>query len=151
MSTRSRIGYVKNDGTVRSVYVHWDGYPAGNGRTLLDHYNMLESVIELVSLGSLSAIREKAFPKSGIPHTSDNPQDDVCIAYHRDRGDDWSSVQPRIDESVDKYIHGDVEEYGYLFKDGKWYVVNGHRGAKDRELNVLDDALIEKSEKTSRW
>lgn len=151
MSTQSRIGYVESDGTVKSVYVHWDGYPSGNGRILLDHYDTLERVIELVSLGSLSSLREKVFPEEGTEHTFDNPQEDVCVAYHRDRGEGWNSVCPRIDKSVDDFMECGVGEYGYLFKDGRWYAVNGHREKKDRKLHILDDALIEKSEKTDRW
>lgn len=32
MATRSRIGIENQDGTVTSVYCHWDGYPENNGR-----------------------------------------------------------------------------------------------------------------------
>ena len=151
MSTHSRIGYVESDGTVKSVYVHWDGYPSNNGRILLDHYDTLEKVIELVSLGSLSSLGEKVSPADGTEHTFDNPQLDVCIAYHRDRGEDWNITMPRIDKSVDDFMERGVEEYGYLFKDGRWYAVNGHREKKDRKLHILDNTLIEKSEETDQW
>ena len=38
MATRSRIGMVKDDGTVESIYCHFDGYPSNNGKILKEHY-----------------------------------------------------------------------------------------------------------------
>ena len=54
MATRSRIGIENEDGTVSSVYCHWDGYPSGNGRTLVEYYSDREKVKELIALGSIS-------------------------------------------------------------------------------------------------
>lgn len=36
MSTRSRIGYVEKDGSVVSIYSHWDGYPGNAGQILTE-------------------------------------------------------------------------------------------------------------------
>ena len=33
MATRSNIAYKTPEGKIRSVYAHWDGYPARNGET----------------------------------------------------------------------------------------------------------------------
>ena len=38
MSTRSRIGIELEDGSIKSVYHHFDGYPEGLGVKLLTHY-----------------------------------------------------------------------------------------------------------------
>ena len=38
MATRSAIGLKKIDGTIEAVYCHWDGYPAHNGKILMNHY-----------------------------------------------------------------------------------------------------------------
>lgn len=32
MSTRSQIAMLSGDDSIKSVYCHWDGYPAHNGR-----------------------------------------------------------------------------------------------------------------------
>ena len=39
MATRSRIGIVLKDDSIRSAYHHWDGYPEWLGVTLREHYN----------------------------------------------------------------------------------------------------------------
>ena len=38
MATRSRIAIEKENGTVESIYCHWDGYPENNGRILVENY-----------------------------------------------------------------------------------------------------------------
>lgn len=50
MSTRSTIG-IKENGIIRSIYCHWDGYPENNGKILYEHYNSKEKVEELLRLG----------------------------------------------------------------------------------------------------
>ena len=56
MSTRSLIALKQTDGTVKSIYCHWDGYVSHNGRLLIEHYATPEAVEELLALGPLSAL-----------------------------------------------------------------------------------------------
>jgi len=56
MGTRSRIGIEQPDGTIRSFYCHWDGYPEGVGAALLTGYGEREKVQELVALGDRSSL-----------------------------------------------------------------------------------------------
>jgi len=133
MATRSTIS-IEENGKIRSIYCHWDGYPSNNGAILLQHYTTADKVNELIDLGSLSSLRENVKPsKKGTitklivgkdyetkdaiePHSFDNPHDNVVIAYHRERGE-----KLYIDEYYDKKnIKG--EEYDYLFIDGVWKV-----------------------------
>lgn len=142
MATRSRIGIENEDGTVSSVYCHWDGYPRNNGRILVTHYTDREKVKALIELGSISALKENVAPTEPLPdiigvrmlkefkvlpksvHTFDTPQDGVTIAYHRDRGEEF--VNPRINSSIEAYAKSDYEEFGYVFtKDNEWLVVDG--------------------------
>ena len=142
MATRSRIGIENEDGTVSSVYCHWDGYPSNNGRILVTHYTDREKVKELIALGSISALKENVAPPALPPdiigirmlkefkvlpkttHTFDTPQDGVTIAYHRDRGEELQEA--RVDESIEAYSESDYEEFGYVFtKDNEWLVVDG--------------------------
>lgn len=59
MATRSTIWYKDIDSNnYKGVYCHWGGYPSNNGKLLLENYNSLEKVKELVSLGFLSSLRE---------------------------------------------------------------------------------------------
>ena len=58
MSTRSLIGYEKENGDIEFVYCHWDGYPEHQLPILTQHYNTREKAIELVSKGGMSALCE---------------------------------------------------------------------------------------------
>jgi len=105
MATRSRIGIVKENGTVESIYCHWDGYPENNGQLLLDNYDY-EMAQDLIELGDISSL-------SSTP--------DRTEAYCRDRGEELTEA--RVDESMDAFFESDIEEYGYLITpDGEWYM-----------------------------
>ena len=51
MATRARIGIELKNGSVLSVYHHWDGYPEWLGRILNTHYNDRAKVAELIDGG----------------------------------------------------------------------------------------------------
>lgn len=124
MSTRSLIAAKMSDGTIKFVYCHWDGYPAHNGKLLLDFYNTQEKVEALLELGSISSLREKLAPAEGVKHTFDDPAEDVTIAYHRDRNEPWAYTHPYTYENKTLlYQLSDTfdAEYIYLFMDGKWH------------------------------
>ncbi len=125
MSTRSLIAIKNSDAkSCRSLYLHFDGYPSGAGRILIDHYNTEEKVEALLALGSLSALGERLAPELGEKHNYNDPAGGICIAYHRDRGEKlrvptvWNSAEEMLSQASDKFW----AEYCYLFRDGKWYV-----------------------------
>jgi len=136
MATRSRIGMVNEDGTVSSIYCHWDGYPDYNGRVLSENYTDLEKIKKLIALGSISVLKGEV--ETDDPHTFDNPKEGVTIAYHRDRGEDYDA--PRINESLDEYLEHDNEEYGYFFLNGEWFVKPCYG---DRPAQTIKEALAE--------
>ena len=143
MATRSRIGIENEDGSVTSVYCHWDGYVEYNGELLVTHYQDREKVKQLISLGAISALRESIEAPEG--HTFSNAIDGYTIVYHRDRGEDLSIQQ---NKDVASYFAGDLEEYGYLFtKEGEWVVKSGYSSATTAPQKVKDliskvDSLI---------
>jgi hypothetical protein len=105
MATRSRIAIENQDGTVTSIYCHFDGYLEGVGKKLFEHYDR-EKTEKLIELGDISALEEST---------------ENIIAYCRDRGEDLhyqthSRVEAlfEMDSSVD-YIY-------CLTKDGIWLV-----------------------------
>ena len=55
MSTRSKIGILRKDGSVDHVYSHWDGYPEHNGVVLIENYNNINKMNELIRNGLLIA------------------------------------------------------------------------------------------------
>ena len=142
MATRSRIALEKEDGTVLSIYCHWDGYPSNNGKILQENYQDREKVEKLISLGSISSLAPEVDIPEGSDHSFNTPDRNIVTAYHRDRGEDLN--QPRVNGHREGFVRSDVEEYGYLFsKEGKWLFVNGHKTYHTREAVPLEDILKE--------
>ncbi len=131
MSTRSNIGILNNDGTVTAVYCHWDGYVEYNGRILAEYYPEMERVKRLISGGDLSSLNKEIEPTAD--HSFDKPQDDVCVFYHRDRGEQWEDVKPDTYESIaDMYnkLKNSWSEYLYVYIGNDWYYTRINEGEK---------------------
>ena len=111
MGTRSRIGIYEN-GAVKSIYCHWDGYIEHNGEILFKHYDTTDKVEELIMLGDLSCLDTSI----GVKTDFNAPEPNQCIAYHRDRGEELN-IRASDEESMKNW-----EEYNYLFKNGVWLV-----------------------------
>jgi hypothetical protein len=58
MATRSTIGIKSEDGTIKAIYCHWDGYPAGVGLGLIENYNSKAQAEALIALGGFSSLME---------------------------------------------------------------------------------------------
>lgn len=139
MATRSRIGMEMADGSVKSIYCHWDGYVSHNGAILAEHYTDPKKVEALIELGAISSLNENVKPENG-DHSFNSPQEGVTVAYHRDRGE--KRIPPRIDSSVPDFFNSDIEEYGYLFtQEGEWLVKSASRGGLD-PMTVQNFSLI---------
>ena len=125
MSTRSYICIENEDKSISGIYCHSDGYLTYNGAMLLDHYSDREKVKELISLGDLSTLLPKLHPDKDKPHSFDydNRQDDVCVFYGRDRGENGVQATTVELEKLDKDI---FIEYVYVFGlDNKWRYFEG--------------------------
>lgn len=132
MSTRSYICKENDDGTYTGVYCHSDGYLTYNGAMLLDHYNSRERVEKLIGLGCLSCLLPKLEPDSTKPHGFDYDirQDDVCVFYGRDRGEDGQEAREVKLEDID--APDSWIEYCYVYgKDNKWRYFECGRFEKD--------------------
>ena len=122
MSTRAAIGMRLEDGTIKVVYCHNDGYPGWTGAILGGWYTDPQKVKALIELGALSILGEKLEPAPRAPHTFSAPQPDVTIAYHRDRND---PLRPGIsyadlEEYAKKAPEDFCADYLYLFEKGTW-------------------------------
>jgi len=108
MATRSRIAIENQDGSVTSIYCHWDGHIETNGVILNNNYTTKDKVEELIALGDISSLDET------INRT---------VAYHRDNGEDlnqkpFNNVEDLFEDGFSSGI-----EYIYCFtKDGIWLV-----------------------------
>ena len=133
MSTRARIGYQftnwNGDQKIISIYNHSDGYPAGLGKVLLEHYNTPDRIVRLMTLGDISGIGTEPVdcpdmwdPNSPIYHAENSlPEWNVCRTY-KGRGEE--GCEAKLSDSVKEMIEKLGEEYCYLFKDGKWFIVD---------------------------
>ena len=142
MSTRGLIAIEKPDKSCISSYAHYDCYPSGAGRILLDHYESGEKAEALLALGFLSALGERLSPAPGEKHDYENPLPNVCIAYHRDRGEEFRppTVWPNANDMLAKAADRFWAEYVYLFRDGKWYVDAAYQ---PKGWRLVEDVLRE--------
>jgi hypothetical protein len=74
MSTNSLVGYLNEDGTVVTSYVHYDGYTIGVGEMLLENYNTDKCARDLAStLGYASSLKETVAESHEDRANSDEP------------------------------------------------------------------------------
>jgi hypothetical protein len=122
MGTRSVIAIENDNGTVAGVYCHWDGYLAGVGHTLIDHYTDREQVRRLVAGGAMSSLGAAVEPPQGVEHSFASPANGVTVFYHRDRGE---GARPEIMEQDTRRgwetrCRNMGAEYLYLFTSKGW-------------------------------
>lgn len=119
MGTRSRIGIQNEDGTITSVYHHWDGYPDWLGKKLCSGYKSEEKIRELMVKGDISSLESK--------RDWDRKELEVPIVlYYNDRGE---KTEKQISSSLLSYFSLTNDcggEYCYLYKNGKWECYNSH-------------------------
>lgn len=127
MSTRSRIGIEDHNGRVRSIYCHWDGYPEGVGKTLLEHYADPSKIEELIKLGSISVLDAEIGEKQDFD--ARNRDANWTLAYHRDRGEPLEVKRSNSAETYHRLATKGWEEYTYLFRQGVWFVAEVGGGA----------------------
>lgn len=126
MSTRSRIAIEEDDGSIRSIYCHFDGYPEGVGAILKKHYTDPQKIEELLELGDLSILgtfydqklAEMEWKRWGLSEEEQKKLDaltkGMTIPY-KDRGE---SAPARVDKDLREFtskLGNCGEEYTYLF------------------------------------
>jgi hypothetical protein len=129
MGTRSRIGLELSDGSILSIYSHFDGYPEFNGVKLVEHFNTKEKVQELVDLGDISCLWTNAgWNNETLPEVGPLP--------YSTRGED---CPPRLDADLCEYLLPDnSEEYAYVFRAGQWVCYNMHQFEDNRMPEVVE-------------
>jgi hypothetical protein len=124
MSTRSRIAIENQDGTVTSVYCHFDGYVKGVGKTLFENYNR-EKTEQLVALGNISELKETI---------------EDTVAYARDRGEDLNkTIYIDVEELFEMNSRGGLDYVYCLTKDNIWLV----NKTTSNQVDILEVILEE--------
>jgi len=126
MATRGRVGLELADGSILSIYNHFDSYPEFLGVKLVENFNTREKVEALVDLGDISALwTNLGWNNETLPETGPLP--------YSSRGED---CPPRLDANKYDYL-ADGEEYAYLFTDGKWVCYNRYQFEDNRMPEVV--------------
>ena len=131
MSTRSRIGILQKDLTVKSVYHHWDGYPEWLGVTLEKQYNTEEKVAKLIDGGNMSSCwSDNQYDEEKQEYVKNDPRPE----YYG--GDD---ERPHNNESIQDFLKDAnmSEEFLYLFTSKGWSAWSV-RPQYDKDYNVLN-------------
>jgi hypothetical protein len=130
MGTRSAIGYKTAEGKVVAKYSHYDGYVAGVGATLVEHYQQARKIAQMVELGDQSFLAPEIFPKG--EHSFNKPEEGVTVFYGRDRGEEGVEAQEfdTVGDFVD-YYEGAGCEYFYLYANGEWIYHDRYSVGKD--------------------
>lgn len=131
MATRSTIAMKTPEGKIKAIYCHWDGYVGYNGKMLMGEYTDPAKVKQLIDLGDLSYLRKEIGDKHPFDRNHDEPElamyEDWCMAYHRDRGEEWARVAPQTYDTIGEWVSEfDMGvEYYYLFDGKDWIVSSG--------------------------
>lgn len=121
MATRSTIAIELENGSVKQVYCHWDGYPSHNGNILLNHYSDPVLAEELISNGDISVLGKVI----GEKHDFSDTNNGMTTYYGRDRGE--TGVDYQVFPSFESYVkRHQYEDYEYILRnDGVWYMSSG--------------------------
>ena len=141
MGTRSAIGYKTGEGKIRAKYSHYDGYVAGVGKTLVEHYQAARKIAQMVELGDQSFLAEEIFPKG--EHSFNAPEEGCTVFYGRDRGEEGVDAKEfdTVQEFVE-YYDGCGCEYFYLHTAAGWIVSNGNKDANGFPIfDTLDEQV----------
>lgn len=118
MSTRSSIATKCNNGKVKIVYCHFDGYLEHVGNMLLNHYNTQEQAEAIVDLGDISCLYESIEKPDG--HSFDNKVDGYSVFYGRDRGE--TGVTALECDTYEIALKKNSQEFNYYWDGDKWLV-----------------------------
>jgi hypothetical protein len=121
MSTRSRIAIENQNGSVTSIYCHFDGYISGVGKLLKEYYTTQDKVEALIELGDISSL--EMTPAS-------------TVAYARDRCEDLHKTSYLCVEDLFELGFQSGEEYVYCFTKNNIWLVNEEGSNQVNDLKV---------------
>ena len=86
------------------------------GRILLNHYDDIEKVEQLIALGDLSLLGKEIGEKQDFDQPTDR---NWSLAYGRDRGEE--NMNATKFRNIEEYHQENVkQQFNYLYRNGKW-------------------------------
>ena len=113
MGTRSRFGIVQEDGSILSVYHHWDGYPDWLGNHLVQNYNTPEKIRAVMADGDMSTLQSSH-------DWNRNELNPPRPLYYKERGENCPAQVSGNKLNFFALTNDCGGEYMYLFENGKW-------------------------------
>lgn len=142
MATRSTIAYKTAEGKIVAIYCHWDGYPAGVGKTLQENYQAAYKIGKLIHMGDVSSLGAEIGEQQDFDDRS-TQKDEWTLFYGRDRGE--VDVGCKEFETIAEWMeHYDWSDYYYLWNGREWLV--NARGDTDANNFPVFDLLEVKVE-----
>lgn len=130
MAINCYIGLIYKN-TIESIYCHNNGQPSVMASLLLDYYNDINIIKDLINLGDISRLDIKLNPKNK-EHDFFNPEPNVTVAYFRDRDrENWLDNKPENYTNLQEFIDRvkNWSGYGYVYDDYKkqWFIVKNDK------------------------
>ena len=150
MGTRSTISILNTNGTLNSIYCQFDGYLAGIGESLYMHYNEVEKVEKLISMGAVVSLQQEIDIPEGALHNFDSRIPNVTVFFQRDDQNNNSHFQSfNFTDLANFFENNSFQGFDYLFKvkNNKWYLIN----SKNNKLEPLKTKLIKNSDRTDNF
>ena len=146
MSTNSRIGLRLADGSILSVYHHWDGYPQWLGVTLNQQYPTREDVAELIDGGNMSC----CYTQSGWEIEDEDKVENVTIQTSiLHRGESMEENAPRLHKTTSHFFEDTNKccgEFAYIKElDGTLECYVYHTGMKRLKTSMTYSHLSNKT------
>lgn len=101
MPTRSTIAMEYDNGKVKKVYCHFDGYHDGVGKMLSLNYNNPVIIDALLSKGKICSLGETI----------------ETTEFYNEKENDFETFF-----GISVYNCSQMEQYNYIFRNGKWNV-----------------------------
>jgi hypothetical protein len=105
MGTRSNIGATQEDGTIKVIYCHWDGYPEGVGAVLTEHYTEPAKVQALLNLGDISSLNDTEV--ENVESYAKRGETDTEARIYSTR-EEWFKRYRRFRRGVSLHIRGQL-------------------------------------------
>lgn len=134
MSTRCFIGYRTEDKKINGVYCGHDGYPSYVGRILLDNYQDLEKVKELIARGDFSSIGE-------TPDECDWYDDDTTFRT-------YNSLSDIVENSSYDYVY--VYETKFLIEKQPCWYIGDVRYLTGYPMRIFEKGIVTYEELTGK-
>lgn len=118
MSTRSAIAVQQEDGSIKAIYCHYDGYPDGNGLMLETFYGNPDDANKLVAMGNMSVIGASIGEKVKFGTHVGGAQ---CVFYGRDREESNQEAEVFFSfEDFKNALDAWGVQYAYFMETDHW-------------------------------